>query len=88
MSEERPPADGEVAIPGGRQGPGLKPRLGRSDSSEVHAQEDETEKMKPRKLREHSYLYRDLEGMSVTGIQKTKQMQKGTIINSRENTKL
>lgn len=41
-----------------------------------------------RKLREHSYLYRDLEGMSVTGIQKTKQMQKGTIINSRENKKL
>ena len=45
MSEERPPADGEVAIPGGRQGPDLKPRLGRSDSSEVHAQEDETEKI-------------------------------------------
>ena len=86
MREERRPADGKVAIPGGRQGPDLKPRPGRSDSSEVHAQEDE--KMKPRKLREHSYLYRDLEGMSVTGIQKTKQMQKGTIINSRENTKL
>lgn len=41
-----------------------------------------------RRLREHSYLYRDLEGMSVTGIRKTKQIQKGTIINSRENKKL
>lgn len=45
MSEERPPADGEVGIPGGQQGPDLKPRLGWSDSSEVRAQEDETEKM-------------------------------------------
>ena len=72
--------------PGGRQGPDLKARLGWSDSSEVRAQEDETEKMWGN--REHSYLHRGWEGMSVTGIRKTQQMQKGTVITSRENKKL
>lgn len=45
MSEETPLADGEVGPQEDSRRPDLKARLGWSDSSEVRAQEDETEKM-------------------------------------------